>query len=60
MKWVNHGETGDTFIILVGKLERLWHRWEDNIKMDFKEVRCDAVLILLALFMDLDELLWRQ
>jgi hypothetical protein len=32
-------ETRNAFIILVGKLERLWHRWEDNIKVDFKEIR---------------------
>ena len=24
-------------------LGRLRHRWEDNIKMDFKEVRCGSI-----------------
>ena len=37
----------NAYRVLVGKpegkrpLERLRHRWEDNIKMDLKEVGCD-------------------
>jgi hypothetical protein len=40
------GETRHVFIILVGKpgrkrpFERPRYRWEDNIKMDIKEVMC--------------------
>jgi hypothetical protein len=40
------GECRDVYMILVGKPEgkrslgRPRHRWEDNIKMDLKEVGC--------------------
>jgi hypothetical protein len=50
MTWVGHvacvGERRGVYRILVGKLEgkrplgRPRHRWEDNIKMDLKEVEC--------------------
>ena len=40
-------QSRNAYRILVGKpegkrpLERLRHRWEDNIKKDLKEVNCD-------------------
>jgi len=44
MKWVGHvihvGDRRGVYRIMVGKskgkrpLERPWHRWEDNMKMD--------------------------
>jgi hypothetical protein len=43
------GERRAVYRILLGKPEgkRLlgtpWRRWEDNIKMDFQEVRCGGV-----------------
>ena len=50
MRWAGHvarmGESGGVYWILVGKLEgkrplgRPRHRWENNIKMDLKEVGC--------------------
>ena len=42
-------ERRDVYRVLVGKregkrpLERPWHRWEDNIKMDFQEVGCGGM-----------------
>jgi hypothetical protein len=48
MRWVVHmacmGENRNAYSLLVGKLEgrrllgRSMHRWEDKIKMDFKEL----------------------
>jgi hypothetical protein len=48
MRWAENvarmGETGNAFKILVGKPEGKRpvgiprHRWEDNIKMDFREI----------------------
>jgi hypothetical protein len=48
MRWAGHvqcmGETRSTYKILVGKpegkrpIQRLWHRWEDNIMMDVREI----------------------
>jgi hypothetical protein len=43
------GESGDVYRILVGKPEgkrllgRPKHRWQDNIKMDLQEVRCEGM-----------------
>jgi hypothetical protein len=52
MRWVGHvaqiGEGIDMYRVLVGKTEgktplgRHRHRWEDNIRMDFREVKCGA------------------
>jgi hypothetical protein len=42
-------ERGGIYRVLEGKPEgkrplgRLRHRWEDNIKMDLKEVRCGGI-----------------
>jgi hypothetical protein len=42
-------ETRNAYTFLVGKhkgerqIGRLRHRWEDNIKMDFKEIGCEGV-----------------
>jgi hypothetical protein len=48
--WAGHvarmGEGRGAYRVLVRKPEgrrplgRPWHRWEDNIKMDFREVGC--------------------
>jgi hypothetical protein len=48
MRWVGHvtciGEKRNAYRILVGKpegnrqLRRPRHRWEDNIRMDFREI----------------------
>jgi hypothetical protein len=48
LRWAGHvarmGERRDAYRVLVGKpegrrpLERPWHRWEDNIKMDLREL----------------------
>ena len=48
MRWAGHvvrmGDRRGVFGVLVGKsegkrpLERPWHRWEDNIKMDLQAV----------------------
>jgi hypothetical protein len=53
MRWVGHvasmGESRDVYRVLVGKpygmrpLGRPWHRREDNIKMDLKEVGCEGI-----------------
>jgi len=53
MRWVGHvgrmGEGRGVYRILVGKPEgksplgRHRHRWENNTKMDFKEVTCEGV-----------------
>jgi hypothetical protein len=47
-RWAGHvvwvGEKGNPYRILVGKLEgkrplgRPEHRWEDNVKMDLREI----------------------
>jgi hypothetical protein len=43
------GEMRNSYSILVGKLEgkrplrRSRHRWEDNIRMDLKEIRWEGV-----------------
>ena len=43
------GERKGVYWVLVGKperkrpLERPWHRWEDNIKMDLQEVGCGSM-----------------
>jgi len=43
------GEMRDAYSILVGKcekkrpLERLWCRWEDNVKMDLREIGCEGM-----------------
>jgi hypothetical protein len=52
MRWVGHvacmGKGRGVYSILVGRpegkrpLERLRHRWEDNIKMDLREVGIDG------------------
>jgi hypothetical protein len=49
-RWAGHvariGERGDAYRVLVGKPEgrrplgKPRHRWEDNIKMDFREMGC--------------------
>jgi hypothetical protein len=42
------GEGSSVYRVLVGRpkgkrpLERPRHRWEDNIKMDFREIRIDG------------------
>jgi hypothetical protein len=48
LKWAGHvahiGERRGAYRVLMGKpegrrlLERPWHRWEDNIKIDLREV----------------------
>ena len=53
LRWVGHvarmGERRDAFRVLVGKPEekkpvgRHRHRWEDNIKMDIREVGCGVI-----------------
>ena len=53
LRWVGHvarmGERRDAFRVLVGKPEekkpvgRHRHRWEDNIKMDIREVGCGVM-----------------
>jgi len=53
MRWAGHvarmGEGRDVYRVLVGKPEvkrplgRPRRRWEDNIKMDLKEVRCGGM-----------------
>jgi hypothetical protein len=53
MRWMGHvacvGESGGVYRVLVGKpkgknpLGRPKHRWEDNIKMDHKEVGCGGM-----------------
>jgi hypothetical protein len=41
-----HGEKSNAYRVLVGKKEgkkplgRHRHRWEDNIKIDFREMKC--------------------
>jgi hypothetical protein len=43
------GELKTAYSILVGQTEgirplgRLWYRWEDNIKMDLKDIGCEVV-----------------
>jgi hypothetical protein len=43
------GAMKNVYNILVGKSElkrplgRLKHRWEDNIRMDFMEIKCEGV-----------------
>jgi hypothetical protein len=49
---ITHVETRNADKILVGKPEvkiQLWrsrHRWEDNIKANFKETRCEKVNLI--------------
>jgi len=53
IRWAEHvahmGEERDVYRVLVGKpvgkrpLGRLRHRWEDNIKMDLREIGIDGV-----------------
>ena len=53
MRWVGHvartGEKRGSYRVLVRKpegkrpLEKPRRRWEDNIKMDFQEVRCGGM-----------------
>jgi hypothetical protein len=53
MRWAGHvalmGEGRGVYRVLVGKPERKrplgrpWHRWEDNTKMDLKEVGCGGM-----------------
>jgi hypothetical protein len=53
MRWAGHvarmGEGKVVYRVLVGKPEgrrplgRPRHRWEDNIRMDFRKVRCGCV-----------------
>jgi len=53
MRWVGHvactGEMRNVYKILVGKSEgkrplgRPRHRWEDNIRMDLREIRWEGV-----------------
>ena len=53
MRWAGHvarmGERRGVYSVLVGKTEgkrplgRLRRRWEDNIKMDLQEERCEGV-----------------
>ena len=53
MKWIGHvarmGEGRSAFRVLVGKTEGKsllgspWRRWEDNINMDLREVRCEGI-----------------
>jgi hypothetical protein len=52
MRWAGHvarmGEGGGVYMVLVGKPEgkrplgRRRHRWEDNIKMDLREIGIDG------------------
>jgi hypothetical protein len=52
MRWVGHvactGEKKGGYRVIVGRPEaqrprvRPWHRWDDNIKTDFKEARWEA------------------
>jgi hypothetical protein len=47
MRWAGHvaclGEVINAYVISVGKpLGRRRHRWEDNIKIDLKEMRCEV------------------
>jgi hypothetical protein len=55
MKWpghITHGETRNAYWILFGNpeekrhLRRPWRRWEDNIKMNPNEIRCDSVKLI--------------
>jgi hypothetical protein len=66
MRWAKHvarmGEGRGVYRVLIGRPEgkrplgRPWRRWEDNIKMDFREIRIDgAKLIQLAQ----DRIQWR-
>ena len=47
--WALMGERRGVYRVLVGKPEgkrllgRPRHRWEENIKMDFQEVRCEGM-----------------
>jgi hypothetical protein len=50
MRWAGHmGEGRGVYKVLVEKPEgrrqlgRPWHRWEDNIRMDLREVGCACV-----------------
>ena len=53
MRWAGHvarvGESRGVYWVLVGKLEgkspigRTRRRWEDNIKMDLKEMGCEVL-----------------
>jgi hypothetical protein len=53
MRWAGHvahmGEGRDVYRVLVGSLKgtrplgRPMHRWEDNIKMDLREIGIDGV-----------------
>ena len=53
MRWAGHvalmGESRGVYRVLVGKPEgkkllgRPKHRWEDNIKIDLQEVRCEGM-----------------
>jgi hypothetical protein len=49
MEWAVCGEVGSMCKILVGKpegkrsLKRFRHRWEDNIRVDFKEIGLEGV-----------------
>jgi len=53
MRWVGHvahiGKGRGMYRVLVGKPEgkrplgRPKHRWEDNIKMDLQELRCEGM-----------------
>jgi hypothetical protein len=52
MRWVGHvariGEGRGVYRVLVGRIEgkrplgRPWRRWEDNIKMDLREIGIDG------------------
>jgi hypothetical protein len=47
--WHAWGRGRSVYRVLVGRsedkrpLERLRHRWEDNIKMDLREIRIDGI-----------------
>ena len=66
IRWARHvarkGEKRGVYTVLVGKpegkrpLERARRRWEDNIKMDFREVGC-GVMDWIELVQDSDR--WR-
>jgi len=66
IRWARHvarkGEKRGVYTVLVGKpegkrpLERARRRWEDNIKMDFREVGC-GVMDWIELVQDRDR--WR-
>jgi len=53
MRWAGHvasmGESRGIYRVLVGKPEgkrpivRPWRRWDDNIKMDLREVGCKGM-----------------